>query len=292
MNGGAIACNNAPITCTRCTFDSNAAAEGGAYYAEGGATAAVFVDSAFTSNTVRGRGNGGAISTSVTKSLSLERTLVRGNSALGAGGGVYALFVTLLEILNSFIADNVADGIINVTNPSPSPGLGGGVCVVAAQRAAIHSSTFLGNGAGLGSFSPSLYAENVGALTVTDSILWGLTNKEVEITSPGTTQFNNTIWQAPQPCGFCTKVITEDPQLTYKATPRPHWAPAGSSPALGAGGNAAGGALDYLGNPRVGAFRGKRAGVRKARLTLYFLWHGVRSSFARAEAATCSCSHA
>jgi predicted outer membrane repeat protein len=261
--GGAAFLFGGSLSCTRCKLKRNSAHEAGGAVITLSGGSLEFLDSSFEANSARNQG--GALAAGSGTRLTLQRTLVRGNSAAGGplplGGGVYCNGCALTA-RNSIFAGNTG-------NPYAA------VYIVGAGSAltpVFESTTFIDNAPG----SPSVYVFNLwpgGKATFTNSILWNSDGTTAALTYFNAAQVNVThsVWQgAPgacngtgAPCG--AGVTTADPQLVQAARPLPpgtlgpdtYWAPAPGSPAIGAGVNAGGAAVDFLGNPRVRGCAGR-----------------------------------
>jgi autotransporter-associated beta strand protein/predicted outer membrane repeat protein len=183
--GGAAYLDSNLPTLTNCTFTSNSAENGGAVYDAN--VSPTFIDCTFTSNSASGGvGAGGAISSTLSPTLTLTGCTLRSNTASGDGGGLYFANVSSTVTACVFNGNSAPGGgavyssgqyTSNFTNSvfdanTSTSGIGGGAGIDGLGSGLILvNCTFTANAAKNGGDGGAINIFG-GGVTLTNCILW------------------------------------------------------------------------------------------------------------------------
>jgi predicted outer membrane repeat protein len=253
--GGAVAATGgSSVNCARCELAANKATVGGAVYAVN--SAATFSSCSFKYNGAVTDAQAGGAVYSNGAALTLDRSLVLGNTA-SAGGGVYGFD------LPSFTATNT----IFALNSASSTGFGGAaVYLFGSVTATLTACTLTGN---TGAPGYKQDASGVGAPTTVASSCIFDDAPPLDTGRPGSgstiTVTSSLVRGGTAVCSLAGincplgGIIDGDPALVQlnrtlppsTRGPDTYWAPTAASPGNRKGNVAGAGAVDFLGNPRV-----------------------------------------
>jgi predicted outer membrane repeat protein len=148
--GGGAIYSNSPATITNSTFTNNMTINGAGGGAVDNRDTLTISGSTFTANSTTfdaQNSRGGAIYVAGTSQLTINNSVITGNSAVRDGGGIYYQpnSTSTLTINNSTISNNIANSDNNTT------GNGGGLYLTGSQPATITGSTINANTSNTGS---------------------------------------------------------------------------------------------------------------------------------------------
>jgi predicted outer membrane repeat protein len=257
LGGAVLAYPGSSASFTRCKFDANTAYHGGAFHGgyppAAAAVVATFEACTFANN--KAKSNGGAVFLWSLVEATFQGSLFTGNEASAFGGAIICESCAKLHVLSSILAGNTGATL-------------GGVAFVMSSLdgALVESSTFSGNTATVNGATAEVYIDSSGAakLRVTNCI-FDSPASSILFYDPGKLQMTDTICRGftLTPCPSGSGVANDvDPQLSPLSNnggPVNSMVPAAGSLAIDAGSSfvtVAPGAVDIIGNPRVGGGAG------------------------------------